>query len=392
MARLNDLTPPELILLQKHIQLGQDHLVEVLGKKGFQEFLQFARPSQEAVDQAQADDTETSGNLILAVNTILTGSFGGWMGFSAMMELNIGSPVIFGTILSLATLVGAAIGYQNFRFTKQEAIQTVQTLQLLQLEIEILQDIHTQRARELHEIREDLLTAVKALSSSKASSSTADWTVALKRAIDEKISSYQNNPAYAFLKREIAVIQARMKKNFEEGSSEKDVSHPSDGGCNRELPSIIELLIRSYPRAAKASKSWIRRNTRKICISLIPTLFGGFGSLFVYLAGSTQIAKAFEYDSLVVFLTSPRATSIKIAFSILVTLYFGFSFLYSNRKSYKRSVQVEKKKEAIVKEESTLTLLDEKLFKFRQVREDAEKIREMLCVADEKEMVQPKGS
>jgi hypothetical protein len=387
MEGLNDLTPPELILLQKHIELGKDHLVEVLGKKGFQEILPFARPSQEAVDQIKADDAETSGNLIMAVNTIITGCFGGWMGFSAMMELNLASPIIFGTVLSLATLVGAAIGYQSFRSTKQEAIQTVQTLQLLQLEIEILQGIHKIRERELHEIQEDLRVAATALSPSKENVSIADWIPAFNNTIDAQIPSYQSNPAYPFLKREIAIIKARMKKNFEEGSSEKEVAHPSDGGHNRELPSILEQLIRSYPRRAKTSKSWISRNLRKIFSSLIPTLFGGFGSLFVYLSGSTQIARAFEYDSLVAFLTSPHAKLVKVAIAILVTLYFGFSFLYSNRKEHKRSMEIEKKRETIVKEESSLTLLDEQLFKFRQVREDAEKIREMLRIANEKETV-----
>lgn len=29
--KLNNLTPPELILLQKHIELGADHLISLLG-------------------------------------------------------------------------------------------------------------------------------------------------------------------------------------------------------------------------------------------------------------------------------------------------------------------------------------------------------------------------
>ncbi len=386
MEKLNELTPPELILLQKHIELGKDHLIEVLGKKGFQDFLQFGRPSQKVIDQIKTNDTETAGNLILAVNTIITGTFGGWMGFSAMMELNLGSPVIFGLVLSLATLVGATIGYQAFRSTKQAVIQTVQTLQVLQLESEILQKIHKKRECELHEIQEDLCAAVNELSPSKAKPSISEWSLALNGAIDEKISSYQNHPAYLFLKKEITLIKAQMKKNFEEGSSEKEVSHPSDGGHKRELPPVIEQLIRSYPRESAASKSWVSRNSRIIFISLIPTLLGGFGSLFVYLGGSTQIAKAFECNNLVAFLTSPHAKSIKLAIAILVTLYFGFSFLYSNKKNHKRNMEIEKKREEILKEESFLTLLDEKLFKFRQVREDAEKIREMFLIADEKKV------
>jgi Skp family chaperone for outer membrane proteins len=384
MKKLNELTPPELILLQKHIELGKDHLIEVLGKKGFQDFLQFGRPSQKMIDQIKTNDTETSGNLILAVNTIITGTFGGWMGFSAMMELNLASPFVFGMVLSLATLVGAAIGYQSFHYTRQAAIQTGQTLQVLQLESEILREIRKKREDEVHEIQAELCVAVNALSPSRAKVSIAGWTLALNGALDEKIASYQSHPAYSFLKKEIALIKARMQKNFEEGCSEKEVSHPRGGGHKRDLPPVIEQLIRSYPRESKASKSWIRRNSRLIFTSLTPVLFGGFGSLFVYLGGTTQIAKAFECNSLVAFLSSPQAKSIKIAIAIVVTLYFGFSFLYGNRKNHKRSMEIEKKKEEIVNEESSLTLLDEKLFKFRQVHEDGEKIREMFLIADEK--------
>lgn len=381
MEKLTDLTPPELILLQKHIELGKDHLEEILGKRGLEEFLQYAKPNQATIDQIKADDTEASGNFIHTVNTIITGTFGGWMGFSAMMELNLSSPFMFGSVLALATFVGLSIGYESFLATKEEAIEAFHTLQSLQIVLEILKEIYRKRTKELLEIQENICASVIALCPSKATASISQCILALNHVIDEKISSYESKPVYHFLKEKIDAIKARMKKNLEEGS--KDASLPRDDDRNRELPSLIARLICAYPREAKTSQSWISKDARKMFISLIPTLFGGFGSLFVYLSGSTEIAQAFEYESLVVFLTSHAAKLTKIAISVLVTLYFGFSFLYSYRKTYRRNVEIEKNKEAIVKEETSLTLLDAQLFKFRQVREDAEKIREIFSMADE---------
>jgi hypothetical protein len=111
-------------------------------------------------------------------------------------------------------------------------------------------------------------------------------------------------------------------------------------------------------------------------------MFGGFSSLFVYLSGSTQLASAFHQTHLVMLLTSPEAKVVKMVIALVGTLYFGFSFLHSYKKSYARNMEMEKKKEVIVKQEAALTLIDERLFKLRKVREDAEKIQQMLRIAE----------
>lgn len=383
MRNLHDLTPPELIILQKHAELGKDHLIELLGAQGFCDFLLWARTKQGGIEQIRADDTEISGNLILTVNTIITGCFGGWMGLSAVMELNLHSPIIFGTVFSLAALLGALIGYQNFQTTKMDAIQNIQTLQLIRFEIDILNKVRQIREQELQEIEADLL----AFSPSKKKISFRDWFTTFEQTIEEKFSSHRGDVNYPFLESEMRDIKEEIRKNFEESFSQRENPKaicPGKEHAPRDLPPFIKVMISSYPTESKGSKSWIRRNARKILISLIPTLIGGFGSTFVYLSGSTQIAKAFEYNHLVSFLTSPHAKYVKLTLALLFTGYFGFSFLYSNRKAYKRSREIEKKREVISKEESSLTLLDEQLFKLRKVREDVNKISKLIRMAEEK--------
>ena len=303
METWHTLTPPELILLQKHIELGKEHLVTLLGKQGFQELLQLGKPKQGTLNELKEDNAEISGIALLTVNTILTGTFGGWMGFSAVMEFDLSSRWAFWMIFSLAILVGAAIGYQNFRFTKQAGERAVQTLKLLELKLDILEEIHRQRKQDLREIRQDLPASPL-------------------------------SPA-----------------------SEKKKASP----LKKPLPRAIERLMYADPRKTQPPQSWLRQNARPIAISLIPTLFGGFGSLFVYLSGSTQIASDFEFQHLVSLLTSPQAKVIKVAIAIVVTLYFGFVSLYNNRKAFKRSVEIKKKQAEAVKKEAELTLLDEQL-------------------------------
>ena len=144
METWHTLTPPELILLQKHIELGKERLVTLLGKQGFQELLQLGKPKQGTLNELKEDNAEISGIALLTVNTILTGTFGGWMGFSAVMEFDLSSRWAFWMIFSLAILVGAAIGYQNFRFTKQAGERAVQTLKLLELKLDILEEIQVE--------------------------------------------------------------------------------------------------------------------------------------------------------------------------------------------------------------------------------------------------------
>jgi hypothetical protein len=383
MKKLNDLTPPELILLQKHVELGKDHLIELLGKRGLFDFLQWAKTKQEIVERNRADETEVSGNLILTINTIITGSFGGWMGLSAVMELNLHSPLILGAVFSFAALLGALIGYQNFRSTKMDAIENIQSLQMAQFEIDMLALVRQIREQELREIEADLFN----FSTLKEKVPFCNWLVGFEKTVEEQLSSHRGQSIYPFLESEMETIKEEIKKNFEASFSKKGGSKavdPSQEHEHRNLPPFIKTMISSYPKESKSSKLWIRRNARKILISLIPTLVGGFGSMFVYLSGTTEIAKAFEYHHLVSFLTSAHAKYVKLALALLFTAYFGFSFLYSNKKSYKRSRELEKKRELISKEESSLTLLDEQLFKLRKVREDVNQIRKLIEIAEGK--------
>lgn len=385
MRKLHDLTPPELILLQKHTELGKDHLIELLGEKGFSDFLHWAKTKQEMIERNRADETEVSGNLILTLNTIITGCFGGWMGLSAVMELNLHSPIIFCTVFSFAALLGALIGYQNFRSTKMDAIENIQALQMTQFEIDMLTKVRQIREQELREIETDLFN----FSSLKERLPFHNWLTGFEKTVEEKLSPYQGQLIYPFLESEIGGIKEEIRKNFEASFSKKGgpkAMDPNQEHDHRNLPPFIKVMISSYPTESKSSKSWIRRNARKILISLIPTLAGGFGSMFVYLSGTTEIAKAFEYNHLVSFLTSPHAKYVKLALALLFTTYFGFSFLYSNKKSYKRSREIEEKRELISKEESSLTLLDEQLFKLRKVREDVNQICKLIQLVEEKKM------
>lgn len=379
LQQLNDLTPPELILLQKHIDLGIDHLISVLGVNRFHEFLSLSNMGEETYELIKANKTEVYGNLISILNTIITASFGGWMGFSAVMELNLSSPYIFIVILSLTTLAGAVIGYHNYYFTQQQAKKTLQTLQVLQLELQILKEIYRKRQREFKEIQQILYDHVAEYLSIPVKTHISGWLSLLYQVVDSKLSKLRTSENYPLVKRKISALITNIKSNFDHAFSEKDVTHPIK--TKRFLNTVTETLLNTYPKAGKTSGTWVNTN---VLIFLIPTILGTFSSLFVYLTGSTQIAEAFEYHNIVAILSSPYAKALKVAITLLITTYFGFSFLYNYRKNHKRNHEIENRKEKIIKSEASMTVLDERLFTLRRVSEDVEKIFAMLLVADKK--------
>ena len=388
MKALHVLTPPELIILQKHIGLGKDHLVDFLGKKGFYDLLALASPDKNVVEKLKTDDTETAGNLVLVVNTIITGCFGGWMGLFGMLELDLGSPTIFYGILSLASFVGAAIGYQSFRLTKKTAAAAIESQQTLQLEAAILKEIHAKRSQEIREIEEQLQYSLIELHPAKDPSTLTDlteWAKEFDQAIEGKLFSYKKSPLYNFLQRETIAFRTTMYKHIdqmcEQGENIEIVRPAASEKRNQTLSPILQKLISNCPQSLRTSASWNPIQAGNLVLALLPTLFGGFGSVFVYLTGSMNIAQAFEHDHLVAILTTPGAKFVKIIIAILVTIYFGFSFLYANRKSHKRAIEIEKKQQILVKEEAALTLLDEKLFKLRKIKGDVEKIVEIFQFA-----------
>ncbi len=388
MEALRVLTPPELIILQKHLELGKDHLVDYLGREGFQDLLALARLDKNVVEKLKTNDAETTGNLILGVNTIITGCFGGWMGLFGMLELDLRSPPVFYGLLSLATLVGATIGYLSFRLTKNTATAAIEAEQTLELEAKILKEIHVKRSQEIREIKEQLQCSLTELHpakkfSLKDLSTLTEWAKEFDHVIEDKLSSYKESPLYHFLQRETDTFRTTMSSYLDqmcEQGKDIEIVHPVSEERNQTLSPILQKLITDSPQISRTS-SWNRMKIGKLMLGLLPTLFGGFGSVFVYLTGGTSIAQAFEHDHLVATLTTPEAKFIKIIIAILVTIYFGFSFLYAHWKNHKRTIVIEKKREFLVKEEAALTLLDEKLFKLRKIKAGVEKIIEIFRLA-----------
>lgn len=384
MEKLSTLTPSELLCLQGHIKLGKDHLIAVSGKHQFQDLLRLSRPSHKSIDQIKVDEREIWGNLIPVLNTIITGCLGGWMGLATVMDLGLNSPWILGLILCLTTLVGVAIGYHSLRFTKQESTEAIQTLQMLQLEMEILEEVHKDRIRKLDEIRQDLRSSIRTISPSKLKDDRSDDLFeALLQAIDDRIASYPQHPSHSFLKKEIAIVKTRIEKNFKDHPSQKEASQSQSSASKRELPHVIELLVQSRPKQAEFSKIRPRQSVRKLGISLVPLLLGGFSSCFVYLAGSTQIAQDFEHEALVVFLTHPTAKLVKLLIAILATVGMGFLFIDNAKKNHRRTLEIAKKRKLVGEKESLIARLDEDLFKWIQTREGTHEICEMLFAADE---------
>lgn len=108
---LPNLNLVELQIFLEHIRLGPDHVKKLLNKKQLAEVLELGCLTQEQLNEVSTDRIEKIGNVALALNSMLTSTFGVWMGLSGCMGLDLGSTIVFSTVTSIACVLSVSLGY-----------------------------------------------------------------------------------------------------------------------------------------------------------------------------------------------------------------------------------------------------------------------------------------
>lgn len=106
------------------------------------ELLGWCRLSQEQEEQMSAGRVELMGNMSLIINTILTSTFGAWMGLSACIGCGLGSIKMLTFISMVAFFVSGMIGYVSLTMTKNQARQSINNQRLHNLQLYVLQLIN----------------------------------------------------------------------------------------------------------------------------------------------------------------------------------------------------------------------------------------------------------
>jgi hypothetical protein len=386
MDQLNYLTPAELIILQQHLKLGVNHLRQQLTDKEFNALLASSSVDAAQVHKIEHDEVEVSGNLFLVLNTILTATFGAWLGYSGFLGLGIASFWIFSSIVVFAALFGAFIGIQSVRFTKQQAKGAIHIQKLHLLQIQILKKVKKQRTVEMEKLIADLdalfidLSRRTSLEKQTLFSELADkskedrsrWVTELEEILEERVASFNNHPIYKTYASKLAEIKLKLKNNlvkyFQDEEELGQIHSEFQAQKEKKIDGFLRKLINSSPKHSLEPPSWIQSNGRAIIIGLAPTLLGGFSSISVYLGGVPLILKNFGYANLFAFFTDPKVKIVECSISLLITLYFGFSFVYVNRKAFKRQRELVRTDKTIIQDESSLTVLDVNMLILKELK------------------------
>jgi hypothetical protein len=377
--QLDHLTPAELILLEEHLKLGVSHIKHHLTDREFDKLLAAGSVDKERLNKLENTETELSGNLSLILNTIFTATFGAWLGYSSFLEFSISSFWVFISIVLLAALIGSFIGYESVKSTKQQARGSIQLQKLHFLQLQILKKVHQKRTAEIDKIISDLNTLFPPFSFSgltgKPKEELAEWASKLEKMLEDKLRLNKNTPLYATCAGELAEVQSEFKRaliDWFEKKGELGVIHSKFQEQKEEkLDSSLRKLINVSPKHSSEPPSWIKTNARSLVVGLAPTLLGGFSSISVYLGGVPLILKTFGYDNLFLFFSDPTVKMVEISISLLITLYFGFSFVYINRKAFKRYQELVKTDKTIIQNESSLTVLDAQMLKLKELKSSA---------------------
>lgn len=354
--RLEDFDLPQLQLLFKHIGLGRDHLKSLLTRKQLADLLKWGELCDEDKKQIFATKVEKFGSLSLIINTILTSTFGAWMGLSGCIGSGLGSYKALAMISLIAFVVSGLIGYISLNISKQHAKLVIDNQRLLNLQRRILEVIMAKINQKIEEQIHYLNAVIFILKRVKSPeekpcftftkvNETYAWLEKLESELKCRIQELEESTTDEFYQRHMTPICYQMKKTFAKHIKYLENLSLTQRRLNKRLqtmPSLSFLKILTNPAYGTPKYrfppgvSWTKNNVNQLLLGLIPTIWGGFASMFVFVGGIPTIARELGFTSAANFLTQPHLRLIEIALALLVTCYFAFSFLYGYKKNWQR--------------------------------------------------------
>jgi len=365
LERLNEV---HLLLFQKHIELGQEHLRTLLSQEGVEELCAAEEPNPEAQKRIEPNVTERAGALTLPFNGVLSATLGAWLGLNGFLGHFITSKLLFQGVIFISMGLGVLIAVLNYRGMKRGIQRRVDERMLQDIQLDILDFLIGKRTIEIEEKTEEINQMLKTLHVSDVGElpfipsnefnnheSCLRWLEKLEQHVGKRREA-ENPQVYDLFAGEITALKEKIRESL----GEKPAS------TKKALPPILETMIRTPLRAQKKRKSWLGKNWKQLLSGTIPTLYGSFSSVFVYLNGAPQITAQVGWESMHAFLTHPSVRAAEMTTAIGSTLYFAFSFVNANRKKFMRDQEIAKTQEGIVEQQGKLSVLDDKLSKVKE--------------------------
>ncbi|HRD70801.1 MAG TPA: hypothetical protein PK657_11715 [Legionella sp.] len=365
-VRIEHLNLSELNILLGHLRLGEAHLKDQLSKEQFNSLLHLGSLNLEQKINVSSNKAEKSGNVALVLNTIITSVFGAWMGFSGFAGLRLNSPVTLACITGIALIISLLVGYFSFKLTAVNAQSAIYKQKIHNVQINVLKLIISKQQDSLESLIKYLNHSVNYLKAKSQNTSFflkkeegnekplvnfdtpeefSTLMIDLTGAIQEKIKEISRKKIYNFYKERLLKIIVNLDKKIMQTLF---INHSGqNNNISRSLDhkmSFIQILSTQADQStvSKPRKNWFKDNILALAAGSIPTLLGGFASMFVFLAGGPNLAKELGFINLEHSLRNPHSQMIELGMAVLLTLYFGISFIYNNYKNYIRQHEIEK--------------------------------------------------
>ena len=391
---LEDFEPSQLHIFLKHISLGKEHLQSILTPQQLKDLLSWCELRDDHKKQILATKIEKLGNMSLIINTILTSTFGAWMGLSGCIGCGLGSYKALMLISIFAFFVSGLVGYMSLNMTKKQAYMAIDKQRLLNLEWRILQTINDKTHQKADSEILYLNSAIFILNTHKEEGAEKpdfrfkkveeayEWFAALDQVLKQRLNEIENSSAYSFYQNQVSQLSYLIKKTLAKHVKYLETLASTQKKMSREhkvkitLPFLKVLTNPNYalPKQRLTSSYWLREGVNELLLGLTPTIWGGFASMFVFVGGIPNIARELGFTETADFLIQPGARIVEISLAILVTSYFGFSFLYAFKKGWQRDQLMERTMKEISEEETHLLISTHKLHMLYKVKSYIQKM------------------
>lgn len=344
----HDLIPADLLLLQKHVKLGKKHLENCLSPQEIDAIFEFVNLPAKTKRELSASFPELAGQVSLVFNTILTATLGFWMGLRRLLKLDMGSKATLMSVLALSLIVGGFIGFQSILFRRKIARDILDKRKLKELELEIVKRINEDREKEVKKKIGELVSLLKRLKIEVNRKDLENPLLEFPKLCLQWLPQVQKND---LIRRQLKE-KIRSKARYAKGAEEFKIISQKLSECS--IHSEISV------------SSWIRANLTRLVIELIPALFGGAASLFVYIGGARTRTEEMGDLTWISFLDDPKVKTIQLIIMGIIVIYFAFSVFYMNCKAFKRDKEIERVEAKLIEEEKRLDLLNDHLLKIKE--------------------------
>lgn len=389
--QLTDFSLPQLHMVLKHLRLGVDHLKLMLTKNQYKELLKWCELTRDQKKQIATDTVERLGNMSLIINTILTSTFGAWMGLSGCIGLTLGNYAMLCSVTILAFFVSGLIGYVSLSMTKKQALNARDNQKLHNAQLKVLQIINQKLNEKSDSHAFYLNTATFLLEDFKGECTDKKenglfttkleayhWLDHFKRVLKLRLEDFGDFHMHELYRTELMQNTYRIQKSigkhidFVENLAEVTQKQKKELRIVHTLPflKVLSNPLFAVPKHKTlfAPFSWAKGNFRTLLLGLIPTIWGGFASMFVFVGGIPNIARELGFSELATLLSEPTARVIEISLAGAVTLYFAFSYLYSSKKCWQRQRILERTQKEIANEETLVLENTQKLKMLNKVK------------------------